>query len=92
MAQGENSEYCGLREQSRQHVRAGRRHLPDTCAPNFSIERWTATVAAGALSRAAVAAREEEAFPAAAAVRGRIAQLAWMEFLLPAATRLRHAY
>ena len=51
-----------------------------------------ATVAAEALSPAAVAAREEEAFPAAAAVRGRIAQLAWMEFLLPAATRLRHAY
>jgi hypothetical protein len=51
-----------------------------------------ATVAAEAPFRAAVVAREEEAFPAAAAVRDQIAQLGLLEFLLPAATRLRHAY
>jgi len=52
-----------------------------------------ATVAAEVPFRAAVVAREEEAFPAAAAaVRDQIAPLGLLEFLLPAATRLRHAH
>ena len=51
-----------------------------------------ATVAAEVPFRAAVVAREEEAFPAAAAaVRDQIAPLGLLEFLLPAATRLRQA-
>ena len=92
MAQGENSEYRGLRQQSRQYVRAGRRHVSDTCAPNLSIGRWTATVAAEAPFRAAVVAREEEASPAAAGVRDQIAPLGLLEFLSLAARLLRHAY
>ena len=51
-----------------------------------------ATVAAEAPFRAAVVAREEEAFPAAAVVRDQIAPLGLLEFLSLAARLLRHAY
>jgi hypothetical protein len=51
----------------------------------------TVVVAAEALFRAAAVAREEEAFPAAAAVRDQIAPLGLLEFVSPAVTRLRHA-